>query len=386
MKTRMDWILLSTILGLLCFGLVMVYSASAMTAQLRYHWPVYHFFKQQSISAAVSVVAMIALSRLDYRRFCSAQLAFAGLSIAGFLLILVYFLDPAEHRWLRFGPSFFRVSLQPSELAKPVLIVFLAWFISERRDLINNRHTVWPTAIALALLAGGVLAADLGTAVVLVVVATVALMIAGLSWRFIALAALTGFLCLTAAVVYKPYRLFRVLVFYDEEYKYLSYIDPQKKMLEYAKSGTKKALDPSYQGKQSVIAIASGGLTGAGLGKSRQKLLFLPDAHTDFIYAIIAEELGLLGAGGVLLAFCVIGWRGIRHFVWAQDDFGKFLAIGITTAILFQALLNMSVALNMFPTKGFPLPLISFGGTSLLSTMIMLGILLSVSQRAVSRT
>lgn len=385
MKTRMDWILLSTVLGLLCFGLVMVYSASAMTAQLRYAKPVYHFFKQQSIAAVVSLAAMIVLSRIDYRRLRSAQFAFAGMSIAIFLLILVYFADPGEHRWLRFGPSFFRFSLQPSELAKPVLIVFLAWFISERRDLINSRHTIWPTAIVLSFLAGGVLAADLGTAVVLVVVATVVLTLAGLSWRHIAIAAAAGFLCLTVAVVHKPYRLFRVLTFYDEEYKYLIHIDPQKKMLEYAKSGTKKALDPLYQGKQSVIAIASGGVTGAGLGKSRQKLLFLPDAHTDFIYAIIAEELGLLGAGGVLLAFCIIGWRGTRHFVWAQDDFGKFLAIGITTAIVFQALLNMSVALNIFPTKGFPLPLISFGGTSLLSTMIMLGILLSVSQRAIRR-
>jgi cell division protein FtsW len=381
----MDWILLSTVLALLCFGLIMVYSASAMTAKLRYHWPAYHFFRQQCFAAAVALAAMIVVSWIDYRRFRSAQWAFAGMSIAGFLLILVYVLDPAEHRWLRFGLASYRVSVQPSEFAKPVLITFLAWFLSERKDRINNQHTIWPTAIALAFFSGLILAADLGTALVLAVMATVVLMVAGLSWRHVGIAVLAGIMCLAAAVAWKPYRLYRILIFYDPGYEYLIHIDPEKKMLEYAKAGTKKSLDPAYQGEQSLIAIASNGTAGAGIGKSRQKLLFLPDPHTDFIFSIIVEELGLAGGLGLLLAYGLIGWRGVQQFLWARDDFGRFLAIGISSAIVFQALFNISVALCLIPTKGFPLPLISYGGTSLVSTMVMIGLLLSVSQRAVSR-
>jgi len=382
MKTRMDWVLFATMLALAGFGLVMVYSASALAAQLQYKVAPHYFFAHQAAAALVSLAVLVLLARLDYRKFRDARWAFLGISLVGFLLIVVYFADPSQHRWLKVKLPVLKFSVQPSELAKPALILFLAWFISMRREYINSHYALGPAGLVLAFMAAGVLVADLGTAVVLFVVASVILLLAGLSWRHCVTAVAVGALCITAAIAAKPYRLFRVLVFYDPDYTYLSYIDPGKKMLEYAKSGS-KVNDPSYQGTQSAIAIGAGGVEGAGLGRSRQKLLFLPEAHTDFIFAIVAEELGLPGALGVLLAFSIICWRGFRLFWLAPDDFGKFLAIGVTTAIVFQAMLNMSVVLNLFPTKGIPLPLVSYGGTSLLSTMIMLGMLLSVSQRAV---
>ncbi len=382
MKTRMDWILFGTVLALLCFGLVMVYSASAATVELRYarfHWPSYHFLQRQAVAALAALPIMILLARCDYRKMRSSQVAFGALSMVVTSLIAVYFLDPKNHRWIDL-PGL--PPLQPSELAKPALIVFLAWFISERRDWINNRHTLWPTAVVMAFLASGVLAADLGTAVVLMAVAVTVLLLAGLSRKHCLTGLAVGLVCVTAAIAWKPYRLFRVLEFYDPDYKILSKIDPGRKMLGYAKSGSRVS-DPLYQAEQSVVAIGAGGATGVGPGKSRQKLLFLPEAHTDFIFSIAAEEFGLIGSGGLLLAFCVIFWRGARQYRLAQDDFGRYLAIGVTTAICFQAMLNISVALALVPTKGFTLPLVSYGGSSLLATMIMLGMLLSVSQRSV---
>ncbi len=380
MKAKTDWMLFGAILALLCFGLVMVYSASAMAAQLRYGVPSHYFFVRQLVIAVIAMGGMVLLASVDYRTLRKAQWAYMGISLVGFSLIVVFFVDPG-HRWIKIPLPLFKFRLQPSELAKPALILFLAWFISMRREYINRYHALGPTVLVLAALAAGVVVADLGTAVVLLVTASVILLLAGLSWRHCVAATALGCICIGAAIAAKPYRLYRVLIFYDPGYKYLIHIDPNKKMLEYAKKGT-KTKDPAYQGEQSAIAIGTGGVTGVGIGKSRQKLLFLPEAHTDFIYAIVAEETGLAGGLAVIAGFCVICWRGFRLFWLAPDDFGKFLAIGVTTAVVFQAFLNLSVVLNLLPTKGIPLPLISYGGTSLLSTLLMLGMLLSVSQRA----
>jgi cell division protein FtsW len=326
---------------------------------------------------------MVLIAWIDYRKLRAAQWAYFGISLVGFLLIVVFFVDPG-HRWIKLPLPLFPFRLQPSELAKPALILFLAWFISMRREHINRYHALGPALLVMATLGAGVVVADLGSAVVLLVAASAILLMAGLSMRHCLAAMLVGTLCIGAAIAAKPYRLYRVLVFYDPEYKVLQYVDPERKMLKYAHDGS-PIKDPAFHGEQSMIAVGAQGVRGVGIGNSRQKLMFLPEAHTDFIYAIIAEETGLFGALAVLSGFCVICWRGVRLFWLAPDDFGKFLAIGTTTAIVFQAFLNMSVVLALVPTKGIPLPLVSYGGTSLLSTLLLVGMLLSVSQRA-SRT
>ena len=190
--------------------------------------------------------------------------------------------------------------------------------------------------------------------------------------------ALAGVALVALAVVSKGYRLGRVIGYVDPQYRMIDNIDTHGWIRNYVQSST-TIRDTRYQPRQSKIAVGAGGVLGVGLMQGKQKLMFLPDAHTDFIYATVGEELGLWGSSAVLLGFVVILWRGARLFVLARDDFGKYLALGVTVSIVVQAFINISVVLDMAPTKGFPLPMISFGGSSLLSTLASLGMLLSVS-------
>ena len=458
MRLRMDWVLFGTILAMVSFGLVMVYSASSVTQELKRNakaasaaaapaleneppapapFPLpFGFSLRRLVAAALGLVAlrffwrnyrlgvftrpwavlgaglvmflqllaywmdagesphwallvrqagaalggfflMTYLSQRDYREFRTAQWAFTALGSVIFLLIVVYFTD-AKHRWLRVG-----VSIQPSELAKPALVLFLAWFVTLRREAINHPATIWPAALALVALAGAVMIPDVGTAVVLVVTAAVMFYLAGLNWRYTTAALGIGTLFLGMAIVYEPYRLKRVIQFADPEYKYLVKVDPHRWLWNRAQQSTKVS-NTRHQAEQSKIAAGSGGIFGRGAGESRQKLMFLPEAHNDYIFAIVAEELGLFGSTFILAGFMIILWRGYRLFWAASDDFGRYLAVGVSTMLVFQALVNMSVVLDLFPTKGIPLPLISFGGTSMLSSMVLLGLLLSVSQRSSS--
>jgi cell division protein FtsW len=367
-----------TIVMLVCFGLVIVYSASSMVATLKYNLPGHHFLVRQAIWAAVSFVLLMYFKLKDYRDLRSPGWAFGSLSVVLFLLVVVYFTDATTHRWVRVG-SF---SLQPSEFAKPALIIFLAWFVSRRLAVINTKNTLLPAGLALAVIALTVVVADLGTAMVLVSTAAVVFFVAGLSWRYLGFATAALLVLVFVAVIAKPYRLSRVINYVDPDYKLLSVVDPQGKIKAYSQS-TLSARDTTYQARQSKIAIGSGGLIGVGLMQGIQKLLYLPEAHTDFVYAVVGEELGLLGCSALLLGFGVILFRGYRLFWIAPDDFGRYLALGITTSIVVQALINMSVVLDLGPTKGIPLPMISNGGSSLLSTLMSLGILLSVSEHSV---
>jgi cell division protein FtsW len=444
-RVKMDWVLFWTILGLVAVGLVMVYSASSALVELKRpatenaevartlsmkdsrlglrvlagllgvlalavmirrwrhnqlpmtwavagvfgvallqllaYWialdrtPHYTFLLRQGAAALGSFFALMIISQRDYRLFHSERWAFGALGIVIFLLILVFFVDSEQHRWFKVG-----IALQPSEFAKPAMILFLAWFVAVRKSAINDPHTVWPAALTLTVLAGCVVIADLGTAVVLVAAAAAIFYLAGLNRRYTLAAICVGCVLLTGAVVSRPYRLLRVIQFVDPEYKLLVLVDPDKRILEYARKGS-VVEDTGFQPLQAKLAVGSGGATGLGLMQSRQKL-FLPEPHTDFIFAILAEETGLWGSAIVLTGFLIILWRGYRLYWSAADDFGKYLAIGVTTTLVFQALINISVVLNLGPTKGFPLPLVSFGGSALLSSMISLGLLLSVSQRA----
>jgi cell division protein FtsW len=179
----------------------------------------------------------------------------------------------------------------------------------------------------------------------------------------------------------KPYRLARAIDFVDRDHTLLAKIDPGNRILNYARK-TASTSDPGYQQLQSKIAIGSGGLTGLGLMDSKQKLLYLPEAHTDFIYGIVGEETGLFGAGLLVAGFVVVLWRGLRTYVHAADSFGRYLALSATVCVVVQALINMSVVLDLVPNKGIPLPFISYGGSSLLSTLLLMGMLLSVSEHA----
>jgi len=204
---------------------------------------------------------------------------------------------------------------------------------------------------------------------------------AGLQWRYCFIVAAVAFLGLVVSIFAEPYRLGRVVKFFDPGFQYVSRIDPHG-WLKARSERTLRTRDTNYQLEQSQIAIGAGGATGVGLMNGRQKLLYLPEAHTDFIYAVAGEEMGLFGTVGLLAGFLVILWRGLRATLRTNDDFGRYLALGVTVVIVVQGFINMSVVLGIMPTKGIPLPLISYGGSSLVSTLALLGILMNVSEHA----
>src|SRR5579872_3835776 len=374
-RLRTDWILFSTIVAMVCFGLVMVYSASSVMAEVKMNVSNIHFLVRQLGWAVASFFLLMYFKRIDYRLLRSPAWAFSPLGIVLILQVAVIFADPKTHRWFRI-PSV--GSLQPSEFAKPALILFLAYFVCLRQRAINERHTLLCAALALAVVGITVGVGDLGTAVVLIVPAAVVFYVAGLERKFVAAAVAAGLLLAVGFVASKPYRMARMVGFFDPDYKYLDIVDPDGKVKKYI-SQSVTTRDASYQVRQSKIAVGSGGFAGLGLMQGKQKILYLPEAHTDFIYAVVGEELGLFGCTAVLAGFLVILWRGLQLCWIAPDDFGRYLALGVTSSIVIQALINMSVVLGMGPTKGIPLPMISAGGSSLMSTMICLGMLMSVS-------
>ncbi|HSM77072.1 MAG TPA: FtsW/RodA/SpoVE family cell cycle protein [Bryobacteraceae bacterium] len=376
-RVKTDWILFFTILIMVAFGLVMVYSASSVMAEIRYHSTMY-FISRQLLWAVISFFVLMYLKRRDYRRFQDPTWAFTGLGVVLMMLVAVYFLDWKTHRWFRI-PGL--GSLQPSELAKPALVIFLAWFISNRAQMINNRRTLWLASMALGMLAILVGVADLGTAIVLALTAAVMFYVAGLDRRYVMMALTAGAVLAVFFVVAKPYRLARIIGYVDPNYTVLSYIDPSGGIKNYVNESI-TTRDTSYQPRQSRIAVGSGGALGLGLMQGRQKLLYLPEAHTDYIYAVVGEELGTFGCSALLAGFLIIFWRGLRVYWLAPDEFGRYLALGVTATIVIQAFINMSVVLDLGPSKGIPLPMISSGGSSLLSTLVSLGLLLGVSEHA----
>jgi cell division protein FtsW len=349
----------------LCFiGAVMVFSASAMTAQDKFGAG-YIFLLRQFVYIVLGIAGMFAMMNTDYRKLRQPRVVFTGLALTFVTLVGVYFLDRshATHRWFRLGPF----SFQPSEMAKLALIVFLAWFLESRRSRGKvGVNDFWGTlapslGTVLVMAALVVKEPDMGTAFMIVVIGMVMLYVAGLSYKYMGGAVLAAIPAIYLLIVRVPYRLARVEAFLHPDR------DPQ---------------GAGFQLIQSLIAVGSGGMTGVGLMESRQKLFFLPEAHTDFIYAIISEEFGFIGAVIVLTLFAVYGWRGFVAAMKAPDEFGKFLAMGITTMIVGQALINLSVVIGLMPTKGIPLPFISYGGSSLFGALLATGVLLNISQHA----
>jgi cell division protein FtsW len=374
-KLKTDWILFLAVLTMVCFGLVMVYSSSSFVAQFKYHLSGMHFFVRQLGWAVVSFLALLYCMNRDYRRWNNPKYAFAALGVVVLLLLVVYLTDSGSHRWLRAGP----LSLQPSELAKPALALFLAFFLCRRLGAVNDRSTLAPIAISISAMALFVAVADLGTAVVLVVTTFIVIFVAGVDLRYLAVCGVLGLLLGVCFIAMKPYRLSRVIDFADKDHKLLNSLDPGGHVLAYARRSASTS-DPGYQQLQARIALGSGGLLGAGLMESKQKLLFLPEAHTEFIYAVVGEETGFLGAAALLGGFVVVLWRGLRVALRANDNFGRYLALSVTVCVVVQALINISMVLDLIPNKGIPLPFISNGGSSLLSTLVLMGMLLSVSE------
>jgi cell division protein FtsW len=352
---------LFTVTMLLVFvGVVMVFSASAVMARERFGSP-YAFLLKQLIWAGAGLVAMVITMRVDYRRYKHPGLVFSFLGVTTLLLISVFFLDRSHntHRWIHAGGF----SFQPSELAKPVLILFLAYFLEGRTKSMDDwRNTLMPAAAPPLLLLGLiVLQPDLGTAIACAGIGACIFYVAGMRMKYFAYAFGASLLPLYFLIFHVSWRRDRLLAFINP------YADRQK---------------AGFHIIQSLIAVGTGGITGTGLMEGKQKLFYLPEPHTDFIFAVTAEELGLLGAMFVVALFAIFLWRGMRACWRTQDVFGRYLAVGITSMVVLQAFINISVVLGMMPTKGIPLPLVSYGGSSLFVTLACVGVLLNITKQA----
>lgn len=353
------WLFLAT-LALVCVSVVMVYSASAVLALERFQQP-YLFVTKQLMWAMLGIAVLSLVMRIDYRTYRNETLVWALLGGVGLLLVAVLFSAPinGSRRWFSIGP----LGIQPSELAKIVAILFTAMILERRMHRVDElKYSLLPIGIVVGALVGLILIEpDLGTAVSLLAVVGLMIFVAGLSYRYIIGAVLLALPALYVLVWSAEYRRRRLLAFMDP------WADP---------------LGDGFQIIQSMIAIGTGGVTGKGLMGGVQKLFYLPEPHTDFIFAVISEELGLVGATLIVACFCVIAWRGLRAATHAPDAFGAFLAIGLTMMIVLQAFVNISVVMGLLPTKGITLPLVSNGGSSLLVNLLAMGVLLNISQHA----
>ena len=344
------------VVGLVIFGVIMVYSASAGTRSPD------RFLHTQLAAALIGLAAMTVLHRIDYHRYANPLFVYPSLLVCLVLLGLVFLFKPINgaHRWIILAG----VSVQPSEFAKIALIIFLAWLLAhrEKEGLIDKFiPAIGPAVVIFGLLVILIInEPDLGTTVILSVIMLVMLLVAGVQVRHLLYFVPLGLVLVGLAVYQKPYRLARIKSFISPE------DDP---------------LGKGYHILQSLIAIGSGGIDGLGIGKGRQKLSFLPEPQSDFIFPVIAEELGLVGATTMILVFGLLLWRGLRASHRAPDTTGRLMAVGITIWITTQAFTNLSVALNLLPTKGITLPFISAGGSSLIAVLMAVGILLNISSQ-----
>jgi cell division protein FtsW len=359
-KLKSDKVLFLATLLLLFAGVVMVYSASAVMAMERFGHP-YMFLVKQAMWTALGLAALAIVMRVDYRTYRQPTFIWIALGIVGFGLVAVLFSAPINgtRRWFGYGG----IGVQPSELAKLAVIVFAAALLERRMHRINDiRYSLLPIAVVtLGVVFLILLEPDFGTAASILVVVALMVFAAGLDWRYLAFSAAAAVPLAWFVLMSADYRRRRLLAFLNP------WEDP---------------LGDGFQIIQSMIAVGTGGVFGRGLMEGVQKLFYLPEPHTDFIYAVIGEEFGLVGTTLVLAAFLVIAWRGLRIASRAPDSFGSFLAIGVTAMVAVQAFINMSVVLGLMPTKGIPLPFVSAGGSSLVINLIGVGILLNLSQHA----
>ena len=352
------WLLLAVVV-LLLIGEVMVFSTSYFYAFERFNDPYRFFWKHQFavlLGGSGLVLATMVPSPL-YRRFAYPLLALAFVSL---MMVFVPGISHGKiHRWIHAGP----INFQPSELAKGAAVLYLATSLAKKAGRIGDfLHGVLPHLVivgAIVLLI--VLEPDLGGAVSISLVLFAMLFIAGARWRHLGLLAVCGAVLFVCAIFTAQYRSARFTSFFNQ---------------------SEHKQGHGYQLNQSLIAFGAGGVNGVGLGESRQKMLYLPEAHTDFIFAVVGEETGLWGGGTIILLFALLGARGLRVAVRHPQPFGRLLAFGCTFLLVCQAGLNMGVVLGLLPTKGLPLPFISYGGSALVTALIYAGILLSLSREA----
>src|SRR5438093_6995938 len=359
-RISVDRFLFIVTLLLVFVGLVMVFSASAVMAKERYHSG-YFFLLRQLSCAIAGFIAMLAGMRIDYKRLKHPAVVFSLLGLTTVMLISVFFLDRAHntHRWIHVGGF----SFQPSELAKPVLILFLAFFLENHAKSMNDwRNTLLPAVLPTLIFVGLIVfQPDLGTAIACAAVTVCILFVAGLDVKYLAYAFAGSLLPLYFLIFHVAYRRDRILAFLDP------YSDPQGR---------------GFHIIQSLIAVSTGGITGLGLMEGKQKLFYLPEPHTDFIFAVTAEELGLVGALVIIALLAVFLLRAIRTSLRTQDMFGRLLSGGITRMVVVQAFINVSVVLALMPTKGIHLPFVSYRGVFIVVDLACVGVLLNISKQA----
>ena len=352
-------ILLASLL-LTGFGVVSVYSASAIVAMDRHQDP-YFFLKRQMLFAILGVLAMLVAVQIDYRQLQR----WAPLSLVITLILLGSVFVPllgkeagGAKRWLQVG----RFSFQPAELSKLTLVLYLAHRLAAQQSWRGrfNRHYLYLAGIIGVLFLGTLLQPDLGTAILLLEIAVIVLFIAGVPLRHLVSLLVVALPFLYLALVHVGFRWRRLLAFWDP---------------------WAARLDAGFQNVQSLLAFGNGGLTGVGPGASKQKLFFLPEAHTDFVFAVIGEEFGFMGCIAVLGCFGILLWHGMAVAGRSQNLFARYLAAGITSMVVLQAVMNVAVVVGVLPTKGLPLPFVSYGGSSLVVTHVSVGILLGISAR-----
>jgi cell division protein FtsW len=357
-RVGVDKWLFGVVLLLVLFGLVMVFSASAVLAQSSLGSP-YPYVVRQALWAVLGLIVMVLLMQVDYRRYNNPKVVFPAVTITMLLLVGVFAMSGMNgaHRWIRVVGT----TLQPSELAKPVLVLFLAYFLQTRIHQMDDWKGTILRAVAVPLLFTALILKepDLGTGMVCMAVTALMLYLAGARAKYFAIGAAAAAPVLYFMLFHVAFRRARMLAFVNPE------ADPR---------------GSGFHILQSLIAVGTGGIRGLGLMEGRQKLFYLPEVQTDFIFANICEELGLIGALMILGLFVWLGYRGLRAAFLSTDPFARFLAFGITTAILIQAFFNISVVLALLPTKGIPLPFISSGGTSLFITLASMGVLLNITR------
>lgn len=361
-KGQIDFYFLITVFALLALGLMMVMSASSESARNANYTggDAYYFIKRQLLWAAISVVAMFFFSKFDYHKLVK----WSGIIIVGTFLLLILVLAAGTEanggqRWLRLGP----VQFQPSEVAKVALILYLAGSLSRNKKYLNTfSRGLLPNLIVIGITAGLLIVQPHFSATVLIVgVGIIMLFVGGVNWKHLVMLAAPVIFLGSMLVMTSSYRRARVFSFLDP------FADP---------------LGDGYQVIQSLYAIGSGGLFGVGLGQSRQKFLYIPEPQNDFIFSILCEELGFVGAFLVIMIFVFLVYRGIKIAMNAKDKEGSLIAVGIITLIALQVIMNIAVVTSAMPVTGIPLPFFSYGGTALLIIMSCMGIMLNISKQS----
>jgi cell division protein FtsW len=360
-KNSYDLVLLFPILSLIGIGLVMLYSSSSIMAQERFGDSMY-FVKRQIVFALIGLAVLIISKNLPYVLY--RRLAYVILGVT-FLSLIIVLLPQVGHRvggarrWLRFGP----ISIQPAEFAKLALIIYIAYSVAKKKERVREFSVGYAphllvSAVFIFLV---VMQPDLGTAITFAVLTFILLFVAGVRLRYLLATGVAVTPLLALAIALKGYRWERFLAFLNP------WRDPS---------------NTSFQLLHSLLALGSGGPLGVGLGSGQQKLFYLPEPHTDFILAVIGEETGIFGVSIVLLLYALLIYQGVKIALRAPERFGTYLAFGLTLAVGLQALINSAVVMGLLPTKGLPLPFISYGGSSLLTNLLAMGILMNISSYA----